>query len=244
MLHKVLAREAPPVEETCSRCKRRPFKIRCKDCLYNPVLCIECCRETHQVHVFHRIEAWSGKHFAPAWLWQTGVSIHLGHGGNHCPSNDHAHVEGFHELLDPLSNTFNYTQGEPEMEDDGSDTEEEMPEYGWSGTGRPPHGLTEGAETLVIVHTNAVHHLPVFLCSCPNAAEPMDQYLEMGFYPSTFKRIETVFTFHVLDDYLLENLECQTSCHHYYSKLRRMTNGIFPRSVPVSLISISNWLRD
>jgi hypothetical protein len=232
ILNDILQREAPPATEVCRQCNTRPFKLRCNDCLYNPVLCVECCQESHQQHVFHRIEAWSGTHFSPAWLWQAGVAIHLGHAGNHCPSNSPA-VPARDTLLNPLSTTFNYTQREPHMDDDDSDTEDETPEYGWSGSGKPPHGYANGSTTLVIVHTNAVHHLPVYLCTCPNAAEPMTQYLEMGFYPATYKQIETVFTFQILDDYLLESLECQTSCHHYYSKLRRMTNSIFPKSVPV-----------
>ena len=234
-LGRILKQEAP-AGELCSKCKERPFKIRCNDCLYNPLLCIQCCRDMHQEHVFHRIEAWTdGTHFTPSWLWQTGVSIHLGHGGNHCPSNEDMVAPDGETLLHPQSTSFNYTQGQPEMEEEDSDTEDQMPEYGWSGSAAPPHGYAPGAQEVVVVHTNAVHRLPVFLCSCPDAPDPMDQYLEMGFYPATFKEIETLFTFQVLDDYLLQNLECQTSCHHYYSKLRRMTNKIFPGSVPVSL---------
>ncbi|KAF8966829.1 hypothetical protein BDZ97DRAFT_1589062, partial [Flammula alnicola] len=57
----------------------------CADCLGNPVLCMQCCQNSHEDHPFHRIEIWSGTHFSPGWLWQTGMAIHLGHRGNHCP---------------------------------------------------------------------------------------------------------------------------------------------------------------
>jgi hypothetical protein len=38
------------------------------------------------------------------------------------------------------------------------------------------------------------------------------------------KQIETAFTFSVLDDFLLDNLECKTTAQQYYSKLQHITN--------------------
>ncbi|KAG2068925.1 hypothetical protein BDR04DRAFT_1129056 [Suillus decipiens] len=40
-----------------------------------------------------------------------------------------------------------------------------------------------------------------------------------GFFPASFNRPKTTFTFRVLDDFLLGNLECGTSAMNYYSKL-------------------------
>lgn len=231
----ILSREAPRTNlGLCSKCKIRTFKIRCKDCLYTPLLCVECCRDTHRCQPFHRIEEWKGTYFSPAWLWQTGLSIHLGHGGNHCPSNyDKPRTNG--DQLFYTTTETREAENDPNINDEDSDMEELNPEYSWSSTGRPPKSFMPGASTVVIVHTNAVHHLSVFLCTCQDAPDALKQYFEMGFYPSTYKQIETVFTFQVLDDYLLQNLECHTSCHHYYSKIRRMTNSVFPLSVPVSV---------
>ncbi|KAF8949803.1 hypothetical protein BDZ97DRAFT_1609005, partial [Flammula alnicola] len=226
----ILEREAPPSNILCTKCKTRNFKIRCADCLGNPVLCVQCCRNSHEDHPFHRIEIWSGTHFSPGWLWKTGVAIHLGHGGNRCPSNQNMDQE-VESLMSTFPSTFNDT-GAQDMDEDDSDVEEPDGEYGWAGSGQQPHRDLHGAPIVVVVHTNGVHHLPISLCSCPSAPDLITQYLQMGFYPSTYKQIETVFTFQVLDDYRLENLECQTSCHHYYSKLRWMTNSIFPTSVP------------
>jgi hypothetical protein len=58
----------------------------------------------------------------------------------------------------------------------------------------------------------------------------------MGMFPASFNRPKTAFTFAVLDDFLLDNLECGTSAMNYYSKLRRMTSSVFPHLVPVSNI--------
>ncbi|KAG1723626.1 hypothetical protein EDB19DRAFT_1645171, partial [Suillus lakei] len=53
-----------------------------------------------------------------------------------------------------------------------------------------------------------------------------------GFFPASFNRPKTVFTFRVLGDFLLDNLECGTLALNYYSKLRRMTSSMFPHLVP------------
>ncbi|KAG2337913.1 hypothetical protein BDR05DRAFT_978340 [Suillus weaverae] len=74
---------------------------------------------------------------------------------------------------------------------------------------------------MVIVNKSRVHHLEVRCCDCPNA---MSLDIQIP---------KTVFTFRVLDDFLLDNLECGTSAMNYYSKLQRMTSSMFPHLVLV-----------
>ncbi|KAI5986724.1 hypothetical protein EDC04DRAFT_2873515 [Pisolithus marmoratus] len=68
------------------------------------------------------------------------------------------------------------------------------------------------------VEENWVHFVQVSTCECLCAA--------------SFKNPSTVFTFMVLDDFLRDNLECGTSGMNYYSKLHRVTSGMFPHLVP------------
>ncbi|KAG1870329.1 hypothetical protein F4604DRAFT_1881284 [Suillus subluteus] len=68
---------------------------------------------------------------------------------------------------------------------------------------------------MVIIDKSGVHRLEIRCCDCPNALSR-----------------KTAFTFRVLDDFLLDNLECGTSAMNYYSKLRRMTSSMFPHLVP------------
>jgi hypothetical protein len=89
--------------------------------------------------------------------------------------------------------------------------------------------------TMVIIDKSGVHRLEVRCCDCPNAMSPDIQMFRHGFFPASFNRPKTVFTFRVLDDFLLDNLECGTSALNYYSKLRRMTSSMFPHLVPVLL---------
>ncbi|KAG1779892.1 hypothetical protein EV702DRAFT_1043281 [Suillus placidus] len=55
---------------------------------------------------------------------------------------------------------------------------------------------------------------------------------QMGLFLASFAQPKTAFTFEVLDDFLLDNLECETSAMNYYNKLRRMTTSVFPHLVP------------
>ncbi|KAG1738664.1 uncharacterized protein EDB91DRAFT_1237711 [Suillus paluster] len=73
---------------------------------------------------------------------------------------------------------------------------------------------------MVIIDKSGVHRLETFKC------------FRHGFFPASFNKLKTVFTFRVLDDFLLDNLKCGTSAMNYYSKLRRMTSSVFPHLVP------------
>jgi CxC2 like cysteine cluster associated with KDZ transposases len=90
-----------------------------------------------------------------------------------------------------------------------------------------------GVKVLVIVHCNAVHRIPVRWCRCPGHSSYDIQALDAGLFPASYKRLKTLFTFHVLDDFLAENQECKTSAYHYFEKLRRFTSSSFPHTVPV-----------
>ncbi|KAG1871419.1 hypothetical protein F4604DRAFT_1881132 [Suillus subluteus] len=85
---------------------------------------------------------------------------------------------------------------------------------------------------MVIIDKSGVHRLEIRCCDCPNALSPDIQMFRHGFFPASFNRPKTAFTFRVLDDFLLDNLECGTSAMNYYSKLRRMTSSMFPHLVP------------
>ncbi|KAG1815381.1 hypothetical protein EV424DRAFT_1473152 [Suillus variegatus] len=73
--------------------------------------------------------------------------------------------------------------------------------------------------TMVIFDKSGVHRLEVRCCECPNVMSP------------DIQMPKTVFTFRVLNDFLLDSLECGTSVINYYSKLRRMTSSMFPHLV-------------
>jgi CxC2 like cysteine cluster associated with KDZ transposases len=157
---------------------------------------------------FHRVEVWNSTHFTPSWLWRSGLVLSL------CPT------------------------GQCDKDSDIPPPEDALPPPGDTSFGaKPAFRICGDVRALTVVHTNGVHHLLVKFCSCAVGEEdPVEddiQLLRARLYPASHREIRTAFTFAVMDNYLLDNLECYTSAFHYFSKLRRLTNEVFPKKVPV-----------
>ena len=90
-----------------------------------------------------------------------------------------------------------------------------------------------GNPLLKVVNQTGIFDMEILLCICVNKPLMDQQLLQAGLFPSSFKQTETAFTFSVLDDFLIDNLECKTTAQQYYSKLQMITNRMFPDSVPV-----------
>ncbi|KAJ7831818.1 hypothetical protein B0H14DRAFT_2592383 [Mycena olivaceomarginata] len=91
-------------------------------------------------------------------------------------------------------------------------------------------------DRLQFVHTTGLFSRRVRRCSCPDQdgiVTPFDvQLLQGQFYPATAERPSTAFTFGVLDEFAMDALECKTAGMTFLSKLRRLTDPIFPLSTP------------
>ena len=179
--------------------------------------------------------------------------LHFGHGGKPCPSYTPTETLtgipdipfGLPDIPDELNVMEDELDADPlpegfmEAEADEGHHEAEHSE----GEFLDPHdqarwtrdNLKYGTNVVVIVHQNGIHHLPVRWCRCLGHAPDDVQALDLHFFPASFKKLRTLFTFQGLDSFLAENQECKTSAWHYYQKLRRFTSGCFPHSIPVCL---------
>ncbi|KAG1729910.1 hypothetical protein EDB19DRAFT_1641624, partial [Suillus lakei] len=168
---------------------------KCQDCLGEPLYCTGCCRNQHRCNPFHWISQLNGQFFEQSCLTHVGLVIHLGHDGKQCLA---------------LTDRWDLFKGDkPEDQLEPEDLPSVLgPEF------QPKEN------TMVIIDKSRVHCLEVRCCDCPNTTSPDIQMLRHGFFPTSFNRPKTVFTFRVLDDFLLDNLECGTSALNYYSKLR------------------------
>ncbi|KAG1731781.1 hypothetical protein EDB19DRAFT_1896895 [Suillus lakei] len=83
-----------------------------------------------------------------------------------------------------------------------------------------------------IVDKSGINTHKINYCRCANVPTTDVQLCQMGLFLVSFTQPKTAFTFDVLDDFLLDNLECGTSAMNYYNKLRRMTTSVFPHLVP------------
>lgn len=87
---------------------------------------------------------------------------------------------------------------------------------------------------MVLVDVNGVFSHTVSPCRCEGSEDVWKQLFRLGLFPASFSRPQTAFTFSVLDYFHVDALECTTTALGFFSKLRRLTNEVFPHTVPVS----------
>ncbi|KAF8227999.1 hypothetical protein L208DRAFT_1293689 [Tricholoma matsutake] len=89
-------------------------------------------------------------------------------------------------------------------------------------------------QKLTVIDVSSVHRMWVKWCNWPNSHQEQENHLlQSGLFPVSYKNIKTTFTFQVLDDVRLSNLECKSSAYQYYQKLWCMTSPLFPNAVEV-----------
>ena len=252
-LNRILDAEGLPTDIECSFC-HGPGIWRCKDCLGQPLYCRCHCREVHQKHPFHRIQRWTGRYFAERSMWEVGIRLFLGHNGNCCPNLNLQSLAADELRLDQLD--VNSAAGEDHLpaehipylpraagqsawlHEDNIEGEEDnimwenIPDSSAPFGRSPPKTDEQDNHFLLIVDASQLLSLPVVYCACEATSDPDMQFLDLQFFPASFKEIKTVFTFRCLDDFRLSNLECKTSAYQYFQRLRRLTNPAFPNSVP------------
>ena len=106
---------------------------------------------------------------------------------------------------------------------------------GYSETRRTQIGAS-GNALVMVIDSVGIFEMEVLFCACSDKKPMHKQLLRTSLFPATFKQIETVFSFRVLDNFLVDNLECKTTAQQYFSKLQSMTSSMFPDNVPVSPI--------
>jgi hypothetical protein len=188
---------------------------KCLDCVGCTNLCDQCVRIRHSSLPYHRVEHWTGTFFEPAWLCQANVVVHLGHAGLPCPSivvSDDEASSDFRDLGQPPTGNTVFGNGLPKL---------------------------KGPNCHVVVDRSGVHRIRIIPCGCadaPKGEERYTHYLAMGLFPASLQNIKTAFTFGVLDDFRMDNLECKTAGLNYWHKVVRITSNEFPKSVPVIIL--------
>ena len=76
---------------------------------------------------------------------------------------------------------------------------------------------------IIMSHTNGIHHIALLTCNCHGAEAVDADLMYCWLVPATFSNYRTLFTFAVLDDFQISNLECKASAYQYFQKLQRQT---------------------
>lgn len=111
------------------------------------------------------------------------------------------------------------------------------------GSSDEEEGGKQSSHNLVVVDISGVHQLQISWCHCGTAVDPHLQLLRNRLFPASFKRPSTAFTFAVLDYFHIDAVECKTSASSFFSKLRRLTDGSNPQSIPVSPLLLLKLLQ-
>jgi hypothetical protein len=101
------------------------------------------------------------------------------------------------------------------------------------------HGATACEATrstllFTVVHTNGVHATRVRFCGCLGAPERIEQLMRSELFPATSQDPKTAFTFSVLKNFHMHNLQSKCGAFDFVMSLRRLTDNVFTDSVPVS----------
>ena len=82
-----------------------------------------------------------------------------------------------------------------------------------------------------VVHTNGIHHIALVSCNCRGQESAIQDLIYARLIPTSFKRIRTLFTTAVLDQFRYSNLEMMSSAYQFFQMLRRVTMPMAPTKV-------------
>lgn len=86
----------------------------------------------------------------------------------------------------------------------------------------------EKVQQILVTDLNGAHTISIQFCACkgsPGWVENYRQLLRIGWYPASFNRPKTVFTFDVLDTYHKLTLQGKLNLHDFYSSILQKTNN-------------------
>jgi CxC2 like cysteine cluster associated with KDZ transposases len=116
--------------------------------------------------------------------------------------------------------------------------EQDAFQFGFSSS-KPGQNDKDGNPILTIIDRSGIHEIGIRWCCCPNALTHNMQLMVAGLFLATFQNPKMAFTFQVLEEFHLDNLECKTTPSQFISRLRRLTNDEFPNTMLVGQASIS-----
>ena len=87
-----------------------------------------------------------------------------------------------------------------------------------------------------IVASNGVHNTKLRFCGCHARVDRAEQLLNHRLFPSTMNRPQMAFTFQLLEQFNLLNVEAKISAHDFIGYIRRLSDNAFTHRVTVRLL--------
>ncbi|KAJ7815837.1 hypothetical protein B0H13DRAFT_2242544 [Mycena leptocephala] len=104
--------------------------------------------------------------------------------------------------------------------------------------------LTLPVKGFTVLHNNGIHIVDINFCGCPGAARPLDQLLDVGWYPATTKDPSTAATISLLRRFHKMNLQAHLPAYDFYNALVLLTNGAGLRKIPNRLPQFMDMIRE
>ncbi|KAF8264986.1 hypothetical protein EI94DRAFT_1590553 [Lactarius quietus] len=114
------------------------------------------------------------------------------------------------------------------------------------GSSKPDCHNKDRKPFITVIDRSGIHEIGINWCCCPEAPKHDLQLMMAGLFPATFHNPKTAFTFRVLEEFHLDNLECKTTPSQFFSCLKRLTSDEFPNTVPDrywELLRVSRYWR-
>ena len=92
-------------------------------------------------------------------------------------------------------------------------------------------------QTILVIDINGVHHLNVQFCTCTEDVQWVEKYrqlLRIGWYPASFERPKTAFTFGILDTYHKIALQGKLNLYDFYLSILQKTDNCGRKKAIVS----------
>ncbi|KAG1726466.1 hypothetical protein EDB19DRAFT_1643448, partial [Suillus lakei] len=158
----------------CETCQSAEATFNCMTCTGDHGWCRSCLIQSHQSLPFHKIQFWNDMCFQDVTLADLGFIWYLGHGGEPCPLNG---AYGHQHEGDQHKRVDGVTETDP-----------------------LPHDTT----AVTIVHSSGVFTHNVSWCHCLGSHTQHLQLLRARLFPSSSTQPKTIFTFEVLDHFLID----------------------------------------
>ena len=142
-------------------------------------------------------------------------------------------------VLNHILTLVSQKRNDEEGRQEGSGEEDDTDAHLSFSSSKPGRYDKEGHPIMMVVDRSGIHEIGISWCCCSGAPKHDMQLMMAGLFPATFHNPKTAFTFQVLEDFCLDNLECKTTPSQFFSRLKRLTNDEFPDTVPVGGLSVS-----
>lgn len=111
------------------------------------------------------------------------------------------------------------------------------------GHQQTPCPSADSLKKILIIHVNGMHYVNVQFCACEGSTARVESYrqlLRVGWYPATFDRPQTVFTFDLLDTYHKLTLQGKLNLYDFYLATMQKTDNCGRKKKIVSILNVKS----